>query len=62
MNGSEVQRDNKKGCHSASEGTQSIPRQWIRKSYQMFGPLSAKAWTRKSMKARTFGWVKRPGG
>ena len=26
------------------------------------GPLSAKALTRKSMKARTLGWVKRPGG
>lgn len=30
--------------------------------YQLFGPFSAKTWTRKSMNARTFGWVKRPGG
>lgn len=31
-------------------------------AYQVSGPFAAKLWTRKSMNARTFGWVKRPGG
>ena len=30
--------------------------------YQASGPFSAKEFTRKSMKARTLGWVNRPGG
>ena len=30
--------------------------------YQSVGPFSANEWTRKSMNARTFGCVKRPGG
>ena len=30
--------------------------------HQLSGPLSAKARTRKSMNARTLGWVNRPGG
>ena len=30
--------------------------------YQSEGPFSAKALTRKSIKARTLGWVNRPGG
>ena len=31
-------------------------------AYQSIGPLSPNCCTRKSMKARTLGWVKRPGG
>ena len=53
--------DRKKPRHMRT-GVRCITEGRLVNSYQSEGPFSAKAWTRKSMKARTLGCVKRPGG